>query len=197
MSKTRKSPRKKAMSFGIVPGGYVDTLEQWDGKHLEPFDIPPSKFEIWVTGTDVDGHATPGGPSACAWRIRGGGIDKPEVRRGRQVRSSEKKAYLAAVAGALDRLPTGSSASLCCAEKYIVDAINGDLYKWVAEGVIEDKRYSRVWKHILKAIERITSDRRSIVARQPTDSEDSTIISDLKRQARSQRPKRSNRSRTP
>jgi hypothetical protein len=208
-----KAKRQK-FGFDVIPGGYVqpkrakhpaqqeDPRNAWDVKPLGVHpNLTPGHFTIWTAASDVDGHTATTGPSACVWRIRGQGVDITESWPGRASESSEKKAYVAAAAGAMDRLPAGSTAEIICREKYIVDAINGGLADWFntlfpREGEMYPRRpYGLTWMHFLKARERVTSERISqrsekIKARRPEkDSEDDKIIEELRHQARNARPK--------
>jgi len=201
--------KSRRFNFDTVPHGYVqpkrvkrpppqdDPRNAWDRPHLNVHpDLKPGHFVIWIAATDVEGHTSKTGPSACAWRIRGQRADIVEAWPARASESSEKKAYVAAAAGALDRLPAGSTAEMICREVYIVDAINGRVIDWYGKlfpwpGEKYPRRpYGLVWWHFLNARARVTSQRMTersslITARRPNkpNDDDDKIIDELKQKA--------------
>lgn len=209
--KKKKTTARRSLAFDRVEGGYVspkrnrpkkikpqdDLKNAWDRGHLGVLpSLPSGHYVIWLAATDVDGHTSKTGPSACAWRIRGEGVEITEPWPGDARESSEKKAYVAAVAGALDRLPTGSSAEIICREDYIVDAINFRLKTWRAElGTVPGEKYPRrqyglIWLHVLVTIERIKPPLPGLLARHPKikGDADDKIIEELKKMIRGLRP---------
>ena len=174
-----------------------DPRNEWSKEHLvvSP-DLVPGHYTVWLAATDVDGHTSKTGMSVCAWRICGEGSVISETWPGAAQESSEKKAYVAGVAGALDRLPIGSTAEIICRDSYIVDAINGGAKKWIAMlHPLPDERYPRqlyglIWAHVLRAIKRIAPPSPGISARRPRkpNDEDDKVIETLKEVARNARP---------
>lgn len=209
----KQSTARRSFNFETVEGGYVssrrtkkrsprpkpqdDPKNSWDRGHLEvSSDLAPGHFTIWIAATDEDGHTDKTGSSACAWKIHGRDAELVESWPGGARESSEKKAYVAAVAGALDRLPKGSTAEIICREEYIVKGINGGAKKWVGKlHPWPGEKYSRqpyglIWAHVLDAIKRISPPTRGIKARRPKrkDDKDDQIIEELKKMARAIRP---------
>jgi hypothetical protein len=206
---------KKSFGFSKVEGGFVapqkkrkfqpqdDPRNAWSRDHLPVHEsLSPGHFVIWLAATDEDGHTSETGSSACAWMIRGQTAEIIATWPGDALESSEKKAFVAAAAGALDQLPAGSTAEIVCREKYIVDAINGGIIPWYGRlrpwpgEKYPRQLYGLIWLHFLDARKRITSESETtkstkITARRPRPADaDDRIIESLMTHARNSRPKK-------
>jgi len=173
--------------FDEVPGGFVDHADD-EPAELPPLEIPPGQFEAFIGASDDQAG---GGASACDYeirRIRSDYVFK-ESLSGRLRKSDEQKGYLCALLAVAERIPPGSSVTICCPAEWIVNAIKTDLARWYWAGELDrlnpKRKYAKIWLRILKKREGL----RKLSARMP-GKDDRAAIKLSQERARAARPLR-------